>query len=109
MPSIRGALCIDFALRSLKRRPNAKRSVEELIEIGRKLSQAGKLRKARIKLLTAIGRANGPCAHCHRELALVYERMGHYSDAIAEWGTCIEQSPEGASAEEIRAHIRAIK
>jgi putative inorganic carbon (HCO3(-)) transporter len=90
-------------------RPNLKRSAEELVEVGRKLSQAGKLKKARIKLVTAIGRANGPCADGHRELAIVYEKMGRDADAIAEWEEYMIQAPERASADQIKARLEALK
>ena len=90
-------------------RPNLRRDAEELIEVGRKLAQAGKLKQAQIKLVTAIGRANGPCADCHRELAFVYEKMGRYSDAITEWQTYMTQAPERASAEQIGARVEGLK
>lgn len=86
-----------------------KRSVEELIEVARKLAQSNKLKKAQIKLLTASLRADGPCPECHRELAIVYERMGRYSDAIAQWERFIEQTPERASAEQIHARVEALR
>ncbi len=76
------------------RRTNREHSAEELLEIARGLSQKGDLQKARIKLLTAIGRAEGPCPDCHRELATIYEKMGRYPDAITEWETFIQQSNE---------------
>lgn len=90
-------------------RPGVKRSAEELIEIGRKLSQTGKLKKAQIKLVTAIGRANGPCADCHRELAVVYEKMGRYSNAIAEWESFVWQSSSRVSADQVKAHIEELR
>lgn len=86
-----------------------KRSVEELIEVARKLAQSNKLKKAQIKLLTASFRADGPCPECHRELAIVYERMGRYSDAIAQWERFIEQAPERASAEQIKARVEGLR
>ena len=91
--------------RARNTRPNPKRGAEELIEIARRLSEAGKLQKARTKLFVAIGRAGGRCANCHRELAIVYERMGRYSDAITEWGSFIQESPDQASAEQGKARI----
>lgn len=90
-------------------RPNLKHSVEDLIEIARDFSQKGKWRRARFKLLLAIGRAEGPCSDCHRELAIVYEKMDRYPEAIAEWETFIEQAPERASAERIKERIDALK
>lgn len=89
--------------------PNLKRDAEDLIAVARKFSQEGKLRQARIKLVTAIGRANGSCADCHRELALVYEKMGRYSDAITEWGEYTTQAPERAAAEQIKARVEGLK
>ncbi|HLF83712.1 MAG TPA: hypothetical protein VI837_06005 [Blastocatellia bacterium] len=86
-----------------------KRSVEELIEVARKLAQSNKLKKARIKLLTASFTADGPCPDCRRELALVYEKMARYPDAIAQWERFIEEAPERASAEQINARVEALR
>lgn len=90
-------------------RPKLEHSSEELIEIARGFSQAGRLPKARIKLMTAIDRANGPCPECHRELAAVYEKMGRYRDAIAEWETFIQQAPDRAMTEQIQARVETLK
>lgn len=100
---------LETLAQSRNARPNLKRTAEDLIDVGRKLSQAGKLKKARIKLMTAIGRANGPCADCHRELAIVYEKMGRYSNAVTEWETFIEQSPDRAPIEQVKAHIDELR
>ncbi|MEW6125891.1 MAG: O-antigen ligase family protein [Acidobacteriota bacterium] len=89
--------------------PKAKRSADELIDIARALSQKGKLRKARLKLLTAIARAGGNCADCHRELAVVYEKMANLSEAIAEWQLFIGQSPEPGAIEQAKARIEILK
>lgn len=86
-----------------------KRSVEELINVARKLAQSGKLKKAQIKLLTASFRADGPCPDCRRELALVYEKMARYTDAIAQWERFIKEAPERASAEQINARVEALR
>jgi O-antigen ligase/tetratricopeptide (TPR) repeat protein len=88
---------------------NVKRSVEELIEAARQLTQANKLTKARVKLLTASLRAGGTCPDCHRELAIVCERMGRNSEAIAQWEMFIEQAPERASTERVEARIAALR
>jgi O-antigen ligase len=88
---------------------NVKRSVEELIEAARQLTQANKLNKARVKLLTASLRADGACPDCHRELAIVCERMGRNSEAIAQWEIFIAQAPERASSEQVEAHIAALR
>lgn len=103
------ALRIMAQMRNSRPNRNLKRTVDDLIEIARGLSQAGKLQKARIKLVTAIDRAEGPCPECHRELAIVYEKMVRYLDAIAEWETFIAQAPERASAEQIKARIETLK
>jgi len=95
--------------RARNTRLNVKRSAEELIEIARQFSEAGKLQKARTKLFVAIGRAGGRCANCHRELAIVYERMGRYSDAITEWGSFSQESPDPASAEQARARTAELQ
>ncbi len=90
-------------------RPNLKLNAEELVEAARKFSRAGKLRKARIKLVTAIGRANGPCPDCHRELAILLEKLGRGLESIAEWEAFIEQSPDRAAVEQARAHIEELR
>ena len=86
-----------------------KRSVGELIDAARKLAQSNKLRKAELKLLTASFRAGGPCPECHRELAIVYERMGRNPDAIDQWEKFIEEAPERAAAEQVRVRVDAIR
>ena len=95
--------------RARNTRLNLHRGAEELIEIARGLSEAGKLQKARTKLFVAIGRAGGRCANCHRELAIVYERMGRYSEAITEWGSFSQESPDTASAEQAKARIAELQ
>jgi tetratricopeptide (TPR) repeat protein len=90
-------------------RRNLSSSIEELIEAARSLSQAGRWKKAHIKLLTAIDRAKGACPDCHRELALLYEKMGRYSNAITQWEAFLKQAPEQATAEEIKGHIERLK
>jgi hypothetical protein len=90
-------------------RTNREHTAEELLEIARGLSQKGNLQKARLKLLTAIGRAEGPCPDCHRELATVYEKMARYADAITEWESFIQQSAEGAPVEQAKARIETLK
>jgi O-antigen ligase/Tfp pilus assembly protein PilF len=91
------------------RRTNREHTAEELLEIARGLSQKGDLQKARLKLLTAIGRAEGPCPDCHRELATIYEKMARYTDAITEWETFIQQSAESATVEQVKARIETLK
>ncbi len=91
------------------RRTNREHSAEQLLEIARDLSQKGDLQKARLKLLTAIGRAERPCPDCHRELATVYEKMARYPDAITEWETFIQQSADSATVEQIKARIETLK
>lgn len=99
----------EIRARALKTRPKLKHSVVELIEISRKHSQSGRWQKAQIKLLKAIGRAKGVCPDCYRELAVLYEKMGRYSDAIAQWETFLEQAIKPAPVEEIRARIDTLK
>jgi O-antigen ligase/tetratricopeptide (TPR) repeat protein len=89
--------------------PNLKRDADDLVEIARKFAQQGKLRQAQIRLVTAIGRANGPCADCHRELANVYEKMGKNAEAISEWEKYLTEDPARASAEQIKARIEVLK
>jgi regulator of sirC expression with transglutaminase-like and TPR domain len=73
------------------------------------LSQAGKLKKARIKLLTALAGNDGNCADCHRDLALIYEKMGNQANAISEWEVFITQATEPAAIEQAKARVQAIK
>lgn len=91
------------------RRTNREHSAEELVEVARGLSQKGEFQRARIKLITAVGRAEGPCPDCHRELAMVYEKMGRYSDAITEWETFIQQAADPGPVEQIKARIETLK
>jgi regulator of sirC expression with transglutaminase-like and TPR domain len=60
-------------------------------------------------LITAVGRANGPCPECHRELAIVYEKMARNAQAITEWETYIAQDPESASAGHIKERLERLK
>lgn len=90
-------------------KPTLKRGAEDLIEIAREFAKHGKLKRAQIKLVAAIGRANGPCPECHRELALLYERMGRNSEAIDQWKVFVEQAPDNDSAEQIKARVEALK
>jgi tetratricopeptide (TPR) repeat protein len=87
----------------------SKRSSNQLVEAASKFSQAGKLTKARVMLITAVGRANGPCPECHRELAIVYEKMARNAQAITEWETYIAQDPESASAGHIKERLERLK
>jgi hypothetical protein len=84
-------------------------SVEQLIEMARKLSSSGQFQKARIKLLTAIGRANGPCPVCHHELAMVMERMGRIKEAVAEWQAYIKEDTAAAAAEGVASRIESLQ
>jgi O-antigen ligase len=87
----------------------ATRSIEEVIDAARKLAQANNLRKARQKLLTAVQRSDGPCPDCHRELAIIYERMGRNPEAIAHWKAFIEQAPERAATEQVEERVAALR
>jgi tetratricopeptide (TPR) repeat protein len=100
---------VNIIAQARNRRTNREHSAEELVEAARGLSQKGEFQRARIKLITAIGRAEGPCPDCHRELAMVYEKMGRYSDAITEWETFIQQSPDPATVEQVKARIETLK
>jgi regulator of sirC expression with transglutaminase-like and TPR domain len=71
-------------------------------------SQANKLKKAQIKLLPRHS-CLAAIPEYHRELAIVYERMGRNSEAIAQWERFIEQSPEQASAEQVKARVEALR
>ncbi len=80
-----------------------------LIQRARQYSQAGKFKKAQIRLMAAIRKTGDSCPDCHQELAIVYEKMNRYGDAIVEWEAYLKQSPEAASAEEIKARIETLK
>ncbi len=86
-----------------------KRSVEEVIEAAHKLSQEGQLKKARLKLLTALASTDGNCADCHRELAIVYEKMGRFADALTEWDAFLTQTSEPALVEQTKAHMKILQ
>lgn len=86
-----------------------RRSPEELITVARKLAETGKLKRARLKLLTAVSRTDGPCPDCHRELAIVYEKMSRFAAAITEWQTYMAEAPERAAAEQVAARIETLK
>jgi len=92
-----------------RRKATSERSAEELLEVARRLTEKGKLRRARIKLLTAASRSNGPCPDCHRQLAIVYEKMNRFNEAISEWQAYREAAPESAASEQVAAHIEALK
>jgi putative inorganic carbon (hco3(-)) transporter len=102
----RGEASTEVEISAAQRRSlKMKRSVEELIQVARELSQAGKLKKARIKLLTTLANTDGNCADCHRELAVVYEKMGRYADAVVEWEAFLTLTSEPALVEQTKAHI----
>jgi tetratricopeptide (TPR) repeat protein len=92
-----------------RRKATSERSAEELLEVARRLTEKGKLRRARIKLLTAASRSNGPCPDCHRQLAIVYEKMNRFNEAITEWQAYREAAPERAASEQVAVHIEALK
>ena len=85
------------------------RSVEELIAEARRLAQTNKLKKARIMLLTASLKSDGRCPDCHRELAIINERTGRISEAIAQWEKFIELAPNRAADEKIRPRVDALR
>lgn len=86
-----------------------KKSVDDLVSIARDLSHSGKLAKARVKLVTAIYRSNGSCVDCHRELALVYEKMGRYESSISEWELFIKLCPDREPVEQAKAHLDELR
>lgn len=85
------------------------RSVAELLVYARQLSQQGNLQKAKRKLLLAIVRSQSICVDCHRELAVVYEKLGLYANAILEWQTVAQHTTEAFAAESISAHLERLK
>jgi O-antigen ligase/Tfp pilus assembly protein PilF len=92
-----------------QRSRKAKHSVEELLQIARRLSQAGKLKKARIKLLTALASNDGNCADCHRELALIFEKQGNQTNAISEWELFIAQATEPTAIAQAKTRLQTLK
>jgi O-antigen ligase/tetratricopeptide (TPR) repeat protein len=86
-----------------------KKSIDDLVSIGRELARAGKLGKARVKLVTAIYRSNGSCVDCHRELALVYEKMGRYDSSILEWELFIKLCSDREPVEQAKAHLDELR
>ncbi len=99
----------EILAQALYSRSNPEYNSEQLIEIARRLSSSGRLQKARITLLTAIDRANGPCPVCHRELALVMERMGRIKDAVVEWEAYMKEDGAAAAAEGLSARIESLR
>jgi len=86
-----------------------KKSVDDLVDIGRELARTGKLGKARVKLVTAIYRSNGSCVDCHRELAIVYEKMGRYDSSISEWELFIKLCSDREPVEQAKAHLDELR
>lgn len=105
-----GAAYTDAEISAARQRAlKLKRSVAEVIQAAHKLSQEGQLKKARAKLLTALASMDGNCADCHRELAIVYEKMERFADAISEWEAFLIQTTEPALVEPTKAHIKVLQ
>ncbi|HSE99159.1 MAG TPA: O-antigen ligase family protein, partial [Blastocatellia bacterium] len=77
------------AISALKRaRPDmttGQQSVEKMLSLARSLTEEGRTKKAQRVILKAFQKAKGPCAACHRELAVIHEAAGLRENAIAEW------------------------
>jgi O-antigen ligase len=99
----------EILAQALYSRSNPQYSPQQLIENGRRLSSWGRLQKARIPLLTAIERANGPCPVCHRELAMVNERLGRIKDAVVEWEAYMKEDGAAAAAEGLSARLESLR
>ena len=84
-------------------------TIEKLIKRSEALAKAGDTWRARKKLLRAIKRADSPCALCHRELALVYEKENLRAEAIDEWRKYLETDPSAEDIEQVRARIAALE
>lgn len=83
--------------------------IQGLVERARSLMERGNLDKAEDLLQRAIRDAGGPCAGCHRQLALTYEQEGRYKDAITEWELFVLASPGQGEAGQARARIESLK
>ncbi|HSO75420.1 MAG TPA: hypothetical protein VLU47_11345, partial [Blastocatellia bacterium] len=84
-------------------------TIEKMIERSEALAKAGDTWRARKKLVRAIQRAESPCALCHRELALVYEKENLRAEAIDEWRKYLETDPSAEDIEQVRARIAALE
>jgi tetratricopeptide (TPR) repeat protein len=83
--------------------------IQGLVERARSLMERGKLEKAEDLLQRAIRDAGGPCALCHRQLALTYEQADRYKYAITEWELFVLASPGQEEVVQARARIEALK
>ena len=95
----------------LKRARGETRSsqVQSLIERARNSAERGDTAKSFALLARAVRNSSGPCPSCHRALALLYEKVNRYSDAVAEWQAFAREAPDGVGAQEAAAHIAALK
>lgn len=83
--------------------------IQGLVERARSLMERRNLDKAEDLLRRAIRDARGPCADCHRQLALTYEQAGRYTDAITEWELFALASPGQEEVGQARARIERLK
>ena len=83
--------------------------VQSLIDRARIRAERGDTAKSFALLARAVRNSRGPCPSCHRALALLYEKVNRYSDAVAEWQAFAREAPDGVAAEEAAAHIAALK
>jgi len=85
------------------------RKLDSLVNRARDKVQLGRLDKARVLLTRAVQRSKGPCPICHHELALLFERAGRNSDAIAEWEAFTREDPRTAQEEQVGLRIAKLK
>jgi O-antigen ligase/tetratricopeptide (TPR) repeat protein len=85
------------------------RSVPQMIDYARQLTLQGNLQKAKRKLLMALARTQGDCLDCRSRLAEVYEKLGLYSAAIAEWEKVARHTSDPTSIEQIYARLETLR
>ena len=87
----------------------SKRKLDSLMNRARDKEKRGRPDKARLMMTRAIRRSRGPCPVCHRELALLFERTGRNTDAIAEWQEFRRDDPQKAAEEQVESRIARLK
>ncbi|HMG33512.1 MAG TPA: O-antigen ligase family protein [Blastocatellia bacterium] len=81
--------------------------VDDLIELGRALTEQGLNENAEVILKRAIVQA-GPCSSCHKQLALLYEAENRVEEATAEWKRCAEDATDENTRAEATERIASL-
>lgn len=83
--------------------------IQGLVERARSLMQRRNFDKAEDLLQRAIRDAKGPCPECHRQLALSYEEVARYKDAIVEWELAARESTNREDVEQVRVRVERLR